>query len=166
MKTPLRLCVLVGVPLESSGRRLCWQLCPVDAVTQKPTLSPVKSSAAAATCPTSTSSASSCSALTWWAKLRRINDPFCLSFLITQFVCGKTLSLLSYNLIQPPDSKLNLSIINSGLCFTACQVKWDQSQTSVDRIALQRLSSSSFKRLTLSSPIPSSSENSHIRGFC
>lgn len=72
------LCVLVGVPLESSGRRSCWQLCPVDAVTQNRTLSLAKSSPAVATCPTSTSSASLCSVLTWWAKLWRIKDPFYL----------------------------------------------------------------------------------------
>lgn len=42
--------------------------------------------------------------------------------------------------------------MNSDLCFTGCQVKWDQSQMKVERIVLQ-LSGSSFKKLTLSSPI-------------
>lgn len=47
--------------------------------------------------------------------------------------------------------------MNSDLCFTGCQVKWDQSQMKVERIVLQ-LSGSSFKKLTLSSLIPSASE--------
>lgn len=55
----------VGVPLESSGKRSCWQLCLADAVTQKLTLNLVKSSPAVATWPTFTSSASSCYVLTW-----------------------------------------------------------------------------------------------------
>lgn len=70
IKVPLSLRVLVGVPPGSSGRRLCWQRCLADAVTQNRTLSPEKSSAAGATCPTSTSSASSCSAHTWWVLCR------------------------------------------------------------------------------------------------
>lgn len=132
--------VFAGVPPESSGRRSCWQLCLADAVTQNPTPSPEKSTRAVATCPTSTSSASSCSALTWWGANREGLRIFLFA----------PPPLLWYRWKQPPDSTVIVGTFYSDLCFTGCRVKWDKSR----KVKKKK------KKLTLSSAIPSASENS------